>query len=200
MDLEPILYASAVIAAVTSAWLVPAYFRERDMARFRFGRIMEEVAESRERAARLEALTEQVRASIREEFDVLHKSFPAVPVVPTAAEIAAAVVEAVSQAQPERPLKHFEVPGAAEEARASREEIADRAAVTQIELLAAATEALGDGLGPAAIEWIKLNAPEAYRRAVRNPAIAQAVLGPVLALAKKALSNARPSGGAGYVM
>jgi hypothetical protein len=87
------------------------------------------------------------------------------------------------------------------EAVAAREERADAAAALEVELLAEATATLGDTWGPAVIEWVRVNAPAPWKRAMKNPSAARAILRPAFALAERVVSAQRDAqeaqGGAG---
>lgn len=67
----------------------------------------------------------------------------------------------------------------------SREAKADQAARTEMEILSQAVEYFGERWGPAIIEWVRINAPGPWKRALKNPAMARTILTPAFALAQK---------------
>lgn len=69
----------------------------------------------------------------------------------------------------------------------TRESKRDARARASLEILAAATERLGDTYGPAVVEWVKAHEPDAWKRALDRPQVAMKILGPVLDMGAKML-------------
>lgn len=90
----------------------------------------------------------------------------------------------------------------------SREAKADQAARVELEILSQAVEHFGERFGPALIEWVRVNAPGPWKRALKNPAMSNAILEPAFRLGAKMIGAQRASsntngapqgGGAEYV-
>lgn len=79
----------------------------------------------------------------------------------------------------------------------AREERADAAARVEMEILAQAVESFGERWGPAIIEWVRVNAPGPWKRALKNPAMTRSILEPAFALAQRQLSKSSAPGSSG---
>lgn len=73
--------------------------------------------------------------------------------------------------------------------RAARETKKDAVALMETTLLADLTERFGEQTGPAIMEFVRVNAPEAWNRAKKNPKSAMVILSPMIAMAERVVAK-----------